>query len=107
MWEGRLRLVDGLEIRVSKHQNIDFGPGGPHVETQEYSYQVLRKDTEGVTNLWRYDNAHSYVGHADAHHLHLYRDDGTDEVVHVGEAGWPTLGDVIDDLFSWWSAHLP
>jgi hypothetical protein len=94
----------GLEVQVDKEQELRSGdPGGPHVRTATYAYEVLRRTAGGEVQLWRYDNTGRH-GHETPHHLHVFRADGTAEIVHLGEAGWPTLGDVVEDLFAWWSA---
>lgn len=41
LWEGDLLFADGLKIHVQKNQIVQQGlPAGPHVQTDEYSYQV-------------------------------------------------------------------
>lgn len=107
LWRGILHFGLGLELHVDKDQEVLLGePGGPHVRTATYSYQVLRRTSEGEAPLWRYDNTHAHPGHLDEHHLHMFRDDQTQEVVHIGEPGWPTLGDVLEDLHAWWEMRI-
>ncbi len=103
VWSGLVRCVDSLEIAVDKDQEIEDVNGSVSVCTIKYRYHVLHRSDDGaVTNLWRYDNSHVAPGDPDAYHFHCYRADGSDAVMHVGEEGWPTLGDVIDDLHRWW-----
>jgi hypothetical protein len=103
-WKGALICTDGIEIRVSKIQDVEYRSGRPYVRTAEYSYHVLRR-REGVqANLLRYDNAHPHPGHPDAHHRHRYDREGREILPpeHIGEENWPTLGDVIHEAFGIW-----
>lgn len=77
------------------------------VRTLYYKYHagiLLGGDTKSI---FRYDNAHTYAreGHADAHHKHRY-DYSTWEEIRpaewVGYDHWPTLADVLEELYAWW-----
>ncbi|HWP62813.1 MAG TPA: DUF6516 family protein [Candidatus Binatia bacterium] len=103
-WEGVLRFRDGHEIQVTRRQKVERRRGEPWVRTVEYVYHALRRDESSVRNLFRYDNIHVHPGHETPHHRHAY-DAAGQEVQppeHVGEAGWPTLGEVIDELHDLW-----
>ena len=108
IWRGVLYCVNAIEIHVFKVQAFFTRPDGrPAVQTQLYEYHVMLRLPQGERNLFRYDNAHAHVGHADPHHRHGYDDDGTAQVEHLSERGWavgdwPTLGDVIDEVHEWW-----
>lgn len=104
-WHGELVFVSGLEIHVDKEQERRADAGGPHVRTATYSYHVLQRKGVDERPLWRYDNTGKH-GHPDRHHTHYFRPDGVDEVTHLGEGGWPTLGNVVDDLYAWWRVHV-
>jgi hypothetical protein len=103
VWEGELLCRDGIEIHVRKTQRLWTRRGRRWVQTTDYSYQVLRRDDEGVANLVRYDNAAHHT-HPDPHHRHEYDSQGGEitPVQHVGSEGWPTLGDVIEEAFEIW-----
>jgi hypothetical protein len=96
-WEGELYCLGGIEVHVTKIQRVTGRAGQMMVETTQYSYHVLRRTGTGTTNLLRYDNVHVQPDHPDAHHRHRYDADGNEiePPMHVGEEGWPTLGDVL------------
>jgi hypothetical protein len=56
--------------------------------------------------IFRYDNGHIYSreGHPDAFHKHIFSNRTWREtsVEHVGRDQFPTLLEVIDELFDWW-----
>ena len=107
MWQGLFHCVDGLEIHVTKRQEVRDRGGQPEVRTVEYSYHLLRKTNDEATNLFRYDNIHPQPGDPDRHHRHRFDVHG-DEVkppTHVGTEGWPNLGEVIDEAHKWWERH--
>ena len=108
-WTGALLLADGLELAVKKTQAMRLGAAGLEVRTERYAYQLLRPAAgEGRRGVFRYDNFHDHPNHPDAHHCHRYQDDGTqiEPPEYIGAAGWPTLGDVLDEAFRWWCDHL-
>jgi hypothetical protein len=77
------------------------------VRTIRYSYHA-GVIVGGVTkNIFRYDNAHEFTreGHLDAHHKHLYSwetNQQTGAPEWIGEAKWPTLSEVLYELYDWW-----
>jgi hypothetical protein len=106
-WSGMLFCRDGIEIQVRKRQRSWMRSGRRWVETIEYSYHVMIRTGDDVRGLFRYDNAHPHPGHRDAHHRHADTADGSDESVSwVGESGWPTLGDVLEEAHEWWRHGL-
>ena len=62
-----------------------------------------------LRQIFRYDNAHAYSreGHPDAYHKHVFSPVSwkETEVIHIGRERWPTLQQVIDELFDWWQQH--
>ncbi len=82
-WDGVLYCVDGLEIHVRKLQDVSHETGRPMVRTRTYSYHVLRR----VGPV--FDEHGNQTGAAE----------------HVGVEGWPTLGEVIDQVHDWWVEH--
>lgn len=105
-WDGILVCVDGLEIHVRKRQAVTIRAGRPWVQTTDYSYQVLRRVGGSAFPLFRYDNAPHHE-HPDAHHRHRYDANGLEvhPTEHIGENGWPTLGEVIEEAFEQWKAR--
>jgi hypothetical protein len=99
-WEGVLLCADGIEIHVRKRQLTSSRAGRLWVQTSDYSYQVLRRGHGKTKPLFRYDNAPHHA-HPDAHHRHRYDANGVEILPpeHVGQSGWPTLGEVIEEAF--------
>ena len=77
--------------------------GQIQVRTEFYAYHVMIRTPSGTRDLFRYDNVHAHLGHADAHHKHLYNADGREVLPrrHVGAAGAPDLGSVIGEAYAW------
>src|SRR5581483_496330 len=103
-WDGVLYCEDGIEIHVRKHQAVQQMSGRPSVRTLDYSYHVLRRVGSRVVNVLRYDDIHLQPGHQSRHHRHRYDAQGNEiePPEHIGEDEWPTLGDVIEEVHSWW-----
>jgi hypothetical protein len=102
-WDGIIRFQGGIEVKVEREQAARTNHGRLQVRTETYSYHAYRRVGRRTTNIIRYDNAHPYAGHPDAHHRHRYEPDGTEgPVEHVGHDDWPTLGDVIQELYDLW-----
>ena len=102
---GRVRCLHGLFVDVDKVLAVRIQRGRRMVRTVEYSYHV---GIEGKRNrpIFRYDNAHPYPGHPDAHHKHRFDPVSGRRIEPpdwVGEAGWPHLSDIIDELQEWWT----
>ena len=104
--DGTLYCLSGIEIAVRKTLETRTDKGRVQVRTAEYSYHVMRRVAGEVTNLFRYDNIHLHAGHRDKHHKHIYREDGTDAIQHVGYDNWPTLAEVIEEAHTWWSENI-
>lgn len=102
--EGTIWCHGNIFLNVNKTLQVNERN---QVRTVLYSYHagVIVK---GVTkNLFRYDNAHEYVreGHSDAHHKHDYDWDTQEQMrapKWIGHDGWPTLDEVLDELYDWW-----
>ena len=93
-------------IVVSVHKILDIVARGeiPEVRTAHYSYNVR---VLGRHTIFRYDNCHVHPGQPDAHHKDVFDFQSGDKVesVWVGERGWPTLGEVLDEARLWWSQN--
>jgi hypothetical protein len=102
---GRIRCLHGLFIDVDKTPAVRNERGRVMVRTIAYAYHAGIEGNEDRP-IFRYDNAHTYRGQADAHHKHRF-DYMTWQPIHppewVGEARWPHLSDVIDELQTWWN----
>ena len=93
-----------IVVKVEKYLDILEGVGlDAYVQTSEYKYNAFIR---GHNNILRYDNTHMYPGHGDAHHRHKY-DWRTGKELSgspewVGEHGWPTLGEVLEEIERWY-----
>lgn len=98
---GRIRCDRGLFIDVDK--TLQVNERG-QVRTIKYSYHAGMEGPDDRP-IFRYDNAHTYRGHADEHHKHS-RDPSTWEEfgrpIWVGRDQWPHLNDIIEELREWW-----
>lgn len=105
-WEGVLICAGGIEIHTRKRQALSVRSGRLWVQTSDYSYQVLRRVRGATVPLFRYDNA-PHHDHPDPHHRHRYDTNGIELLPpeHVGEARWPTLGEVIEESFELWKTQ--
>jgi hypothetical protein len=101
---GRIRCQHGIFVDVMKELEVRRRAGKPFVRTELYSYHVgIEGDQE--RSVFRYDNAHAYPGHGDAHHKHCFNHDTWQAIEPpewVGQAGWPHLSDAINEAWAWW-----
>ena len=82
-----------LKMTVYKRLRLRRVGGTAHVHTVTYAYNL---SLIGVGNIFRYDNMHSHYGHSTKHHRHQYEPPNVrKELKHVGEEGWPTLGNAL------------
>lgn len=101
---GEIGCRGQIVVQVEKYLLIFDGEGlDANVQTFDYKYNAF---VRGRNNILRYDNAHSYPGHGDAHHKHMF-DWQTGEQLPgfpewVGENGWPTLGEVLEEVEQWY-----
>lgn len=101
---GEIACLGGIVVRVEKYLEVLEGEAADaHVRTFEYQYNAF---VRGRANILRYDNVHAYPGHGDAHHGHVYDWETGQQVpgspFWVGEHGWPTLGEVLEELRTWY-----
>lgn len=88
------------DLRVHVWQRLRVVNNRGWVQAAQYGFQAERVVEGTARPLFRYDNAHRYPGHRDAHHRHHFDEDGNPTRIEwVGEAGWPTLNDVIKELY--------
>lgn len=102
--EGRLHCKGGLFLDVRKTIQMNERR---RVRAVLYSYHAGVAG-EPERTIFRYDNAHPHPGHPDAHHKHCFDFETWIEIKPpqwIGHAGWPTLRDVIEELYEWWSEH--
>lgn len=106
--EGRLRcrgiiFVDVRKVLVFNERN--------QVRCIHYKYRAgLVGDT--ARPILRYDNSHTYQreGQPDAFHKHRYDPYTWEEIrppLWVGYDNWPTLAEVLDELYEWWRVMAP
>lgn len=105
-WDGILYCVDGIEIAVSKIQDVRRRVGRPQVRTRRYAYHVQRRVGDRVLPLFRYDNfRHFGSAGAHPHHVHRFNENGDEVEVRPLTDDWPTLGDVITEAYEFWQRH--
>lgn len=101
-YHGVLSCHGGIEIHVN-HQLVRDHSN--RVRTAVVSYHAQITEFE-VVHIVRYDNAHDYPDHPDAFHKHLFDAAGKPAgVEHIGRDNFPTLRQVIDEVFNWWKAN--
>ena len=108
MFDGTLRIhgdllcSGGLLLHVDKY--FDFGDGN-RIQGYRYRYHAQFAKLP-LRQIVRYDNDHLYAreGYPDAFHKHVFsnRTWREVEVVHIGRDNFPTLAEVIDELYQWW-----
>jgi len=98
---GEICCLGGIVISVFKTMRFVTDDT---VQTVGYSYNVRLYHGN---NLFRYDNAHEHEGHQDAHHKDLYNPKTGERLPSkwIGEARWPTLGEVIREAQEWSVQH--
>lgn len=75
-----------------------------YVHTVTYAYNL---SLIGVGNIFRYDNMHSHYGHLTKHHRHQYEPPNVRKnLEHIGEEGWPTLGEALREARHYVEWHL-
>ncbi len=106
-WKGTLFCSGGIEIHVRKLQEVEQSRRRIRVRTRLYSYHVIVREGDAARSLFRYDNVHQHPGHRDAHHRHSHDDTGRElhPAIYVGEDGWPTLADVLEEAERWYLAR--
>lgn len=102
---GDLLCRGGLLLHVDKYFDI-----GRSNRIQGYRYRYHAQFAkQPLREIFRYDNGHTYEreGHPDAFHKHVFSDRTWREieVVHIGREHFPTLAEVIDELYQWWLEH--
>lgn len=100
---GRLRFVHGLVLDVEIALAVDADHRVRVIDYAFHAALVLDRHRP----IFRYNNAHAYPGHPDAHHKHVFdpmQPDALGTIEWIGEEGAPSLGTVLDELFAWWFA---
>jgi hypothetical protein len=99
---GKLSCYGGLVLHVDIALERD---SRDQVRGVNYRYQAQFAKPP-LRQIFRYDNDHTYAreGHPDAFHKHIFsnRTWREVEVVHIGRDNFPTLAEVIDELYQWW-----
>lgn len=101
LWKGVLLCADGIEIRVDRTQTTRRRHGTLQVMTRDYGYQVVQRAGSATRQILRYDNVGTH-GHLDPHHRHVYDESGEETIEWVGRAGWPNLGQILDEVHDCW-----
>ncbi len=100
-FKGIIHCHGGIEIHVDKILDLD---NRNMVRGRSYKYHAQISGSP-VMNILRYDTAPHDRDHPDAFHKHVFDDVGNEEVLHVGRQAWPTLAQVIDEVYAWWQDH--
>ena len=99
---GDVRCLGRIILRVAKVLHVVGGDeNNPLVQTVAYSYNAF---VEGVGNILRYDSPHAEE-HRPVHHVHRYdvlNGDVEGTVDEVPEDLWPTIGEVMAELESFY-----
>lgn len=101
-FRGFLQCLGGIEVFIDLglvRDKVD------RVRGRRFTYHAQISTPQVITVL-RYDNAPHYPAHPDAFHKHLFDASGNPAgVVHIGRRQFPTLRNVIDEVFEWWKAN--
>lgn len=102
---GEISCLGNIAVRVEKTLVVlgEEGETDPLVQTVDYAYNA---SVRGYKSFLRYNNLHTVPGHKDAHHKNSF-DWQTEEHLPgspewVGEAGWPTLGEYLEEVREWY-----
>jgi len=102
---GDLFCYGGLVIHLDNTLEMDQHN---RVRGVDFRYQAQFQQLP-LRSIFRYDNGHVYKreGHLDAFHKHLFNDRTWTEIAveHIGREQFPTLLEVIDELYNWWVQH--
>lgn len=104
---GAIYCSGNLKMTVYKRLRLQNIGGSVYVHTVTYAYNL---SLIGAGNIFRYDNMHSHYGHLTKHHRHEYNPPNVRKSLqHVGEEGWPTLGDALREgrAYSDWCHKYP
>lgn len=97
---GSVSCLGEIELDVWKILEVVDGHGSTaRVQTIAYAYNAHLR---GIGNIFRYDSPHP--DHNRYHHVHkfeVFGDDHEGRVEEIDAAEWPTLGDVLSELQSW------
>jgi hypothetical protein len=103
---GEVVCEGGLSLFVTKHLEVT---NDLQVKTFRYRYHAQFTDPP-LRQIFRYDNGHVYgrEGHPDAFHRHTFDTSTWHEIVPptwIGYEHWPTLREVLEELYEWWITH--
>lgn len=103
---GSVYCHGGLVLHVTKFLELN---DAHQVRAFGYRYQAQFAEPP-LRQIFRYDDAHTYEreGHEDAFHCHRFNVRTWEEIEPpewVGYANWPTLREVLDELYQWWIIH--
>lgn len=104
--KGEIGCKGNIVIDVFKLFTVGPEDENPFIQTYRYAYNASMR---GYNTFLRHDNAHPFPGHPDQHHRHEF-DWRTGEETPgsprwVGVAGWPTLGQFIQEIADWYWKH--
>ncbi len=98
---GEISCRGEIILSVNKLLECVSDDPDPLIQTVRYSYHA---SVRGGGNILRYDNHHSRPEHLDDHHKHVFDvTTGAETIEWIGADRWPTLGEVLRELFAWHS----
>jgi hypothetical protein len=99
---GQIGCKGQIVLTVEKTLNVLNEEVDALIQTDTYSYHAAIRNGH---NILRYDNQHSWHGHVDKHHKHVFDLKTGDQIdgspFWVGVDKWPTLGQVLRELMDW------
>jgi hypothetical protein len=104
---GEISCLGDIFIRVEKNLIvIDDGTLDPLVQTVDYAYNA---SVRGAKSFLRHHNLHPLPGYPDPHQRHEFYWQTEEELPNspswVGEEGWPTLSEFIEEVEQWYWNH--
>lgn len=100
-FRGTLKCLGHIEIHLNLWLDRD---SSDRVRGRQFAYHAQISKPR-VVNILRYDNAAHYPDHPDTFHKHLFDAVGKQVgIEHIGRQDFPTLRNVIDEVFEWWKA---
>ncbi len=87
----------GNWIKVKIHKDVEIDRSGkiPTAKTFTYSYHARYADSKIGGNIIRYCSEH---GHRPYHHKHIYKQDGSFDVLKIQEDEFPHVNEFLDEL---------
>lgn len=92
----RTHSASEIEFKIEKTVELDIDYARPRARTFDHSYHAFRPKPLS-RNLIRYCSPHD---HRPFHHKHLYKDDGSVDVIKIPEGVWPHVSEFFDEVLN-------